>query len=466
MIRVRFAPSPTGLLHIGNARAALINWLLMRHHQLQGKEAHFLLRQDDTDLERSKEEYAQAIQQDLGWLGISYDSFVRQSDRFDRYGEIVKKLIESGRLYPCYETPEELDFKRKQQMGRGQPPIYDRSALKLTQEQKSLYEKEGRQPHWRFLLEDKEITWDDLVRGKTNFQGTHLSDPVLVRADGAFLYTITSVIDDIDFSITHILRGEDHVTNTAVQLQLFEAIHKILNQSMSPLHFAHTTLLLDQDGSPLSKRLGSLSLRSLRDRGIDPMAINSLLARLGTSQPIEMKLTLDELAENFDLSTFSRTPPRFDMNDLESLTRKGYQVLSRDAAQSRLETVDAGDLTPELWDIIRGNLNSLKEVQQWKAVCYGHIDPKIDDPAYIQLALDLLPGESWGEETWKQWTTAIKEKTGRKGKELFMPLRQALTGFDHGPEMKEILLLIGREKVIERLKEETAHRESNHRGAK
>lgn len=452
MIRVRFAPSPTGLLHIGNARAALINWLLMRHYQLQGKEAHFLLRQDDTDVERSKEEYAQAIQEDLAWLGITHDSFARQSDRFDRYTEVMKKLVDSGRIYPCYETSEELAFKRKQQMGRGQPPIYDRAALKLTQQQKEAYEKEGHHPHWRFLLEEGEIVWHDLVRGRTNFQGSHLSDPVLVRADGAFLYTMTSVIDDIDFDITHIVRGEDHVTNTAVQLQLFEAIYKILNQPMKLVHFAHTTLLLDQDGSPLSKRIGSLSLRGLREEGIDPMAINSLLARLGTSQPIEMKLTLDELAENFDLATFSRTPPRFDMHDLETLTRKGYQLLSREAAQSRLEKVGAGDLSPELWDLIRGNLKSMEEVQQWQAVCEGDIQPKIEDPSYIQTAVELLPEGSWDQETWKTWTTAVKEKTGRKGKDLFMPLRQALTGFDHGPEMKDVLLLIGREKALHRLK--------------
>lgn len=452
MIRVRFAPSPTGLLHIGNARAALINWLLMRHYQLNGEEAHFLLRQDDTDLERSQEEYAQAIQEDLSWLGITHDAFVKQSDRFDRYGELMEKLVDEGRLYPCYETPEELNFKRKQQMGRGQPPIYDRASLTLTNEQKSVYEKEGRQPHWRFLLEDKEIQWNDLIRGETNFQGNHLSDPVLVRADGAFLYTITSVIDDIDFDITHIIRGEDHVTNTAVQLQLFEAFNAIMKRSSQPLYFAHTTLLHDQDGGPLSKRLGSLSLRTLREEGIDPMAVNSLLAHLGTSRPVEMKLTMDELAADFDLSIFSRTPPRFDMNDLKILTRKGYQLLSYEGAKERLNKVGVSQMSEPLWNLIRGNLKTLEEAKQWEFICFGDINGKIEDPDYLSLALESLPEGPWDAQTWSHWTSVVKEKTGRKGKELFMPLRQAITGFDHGPEMKDLILLIGRERIVQRLK--------------
>lgn len=452
MIRVRFAPSPTGLLHIGNARAALINWLLMRHFQLKGEEAHFLLRQDDTDLERSKPEFAAAIKDDLSWLGITHDAFVKQSDRFDRYGELMEKLVNAGRLYPCYETPEELNFKRKQQMGRGQPPIYDRASLSLTAEQKASYEKEGRRPHWRFFLENKEIKWCDLIRGETSFQGNCLSDPVLVRADGAFLYTITSVIDDIDFDITHIIRGEDHVTNTAVQLQLFEALGSIMNHSPQDLHFAHTTLLHDQDGGPLSKRLGSLSLRSLREASIDPMAINSLLAHLGTSRSVEMKLTLDELASDFDLSIFSRTPPRFDMNDLEALTRKGYQLLTYGAAQERLKRVGVTQMSEQLWHLIRGNIKRLDEAKQWESVCFGHIKGNVQDSDYLRIALDCLPDGSWDEHTWGQWTGLLKEKTGRKGKELFMPLRQAITGFDHGPEMKDLIVLIGRERITRRLK--------------
>lgn len=447
MIRVRFAPSPTGLLHIGNARAALINWLFVRNHQLNGQPAHFLLRQDDTDLERSKEEYAQAIKQDLAWLGITYDDFMKQSDRFDRYDAMKQKLIDDGRLYPCYETPEELDFKRKRQMGRGEPPIYDRAALKLTDAEKAVFEKEGRRPHWRFKLLPEEIKWDDLIRGESHFHGAHLSDPVLVRADGAYLYTLTSVVDDIDTEITHILRGEDHVTNTAVQIQLFEALGRPANT----IHFGHTTLLLDVDGSPLSKRLGSLSLQSLRNQGIEPMAINCLLARLGTSQPVEPQYHLDDLARGFDLATFSRTPPRFDMHDLETLNHKIYQVWPYDALAGKLEELGAPNITETIWNQIKGNLKKLEELAQWNQVFFGDITPIVEDKDYLKAALELLPATPWTIDTWSEWTTAVKNKTSRKGRELFMPLRQALTGFDHGPEMKELLPLIGHDLAVKRL---------------
>lgn len=451
VIRVRFAPSPTGLLHIGNARTAVINWLPMRHAQLKGEEAHFLLRMDDTDLERSKDEYAQAIQTDLAWLGLTHDNFFRQSERFGRYLEIMQELISRGRLYACYETPEELEFKRKRQLSRGEPPIYDRSALKITQAEKQSYEQEGRRPYWRFLLQPKEIVWEDLVRGQTEFHGARLSDPVLVRADGAFLYTITSVIDDIDHKITHVLRGEDHVTNTAVQIQLFEAIYEILGSPPEPISFGHTTLLLDQDGSPLSKRLGSLSLTSLREEGVEPMAINSLLARLGTSQPIETKLTLDELAADFDLSHFSRTPPRFDRRELESMNRKLFQITPYGHVKDRLENLGIKKITESLWLLIRGNLKTLKDVLQWQHILFGYIHGEKREEDYLKVAIDLLPPLPWKEDTWSHWTSALKEKTGRKGKELFMPLRQAITGFDHGPEMKDLLPIIGREKVLRRL---------------
>ncbi len=453
-IRVRFAPSPTGFLHIGNARAALINWLFMRHHALRGGEAHFLLRQDDTDLERSKDEYALAIHQDLAWLGITHDDFIKQSDRFDRYNEIKDLLIASGRLYPCYETPEELDFKRKRQMARSEPPLYDRASLSLTQEQIAAYDKEGRRPHWRFRLNPEEISWLDLVRGLTEFHGSRLSDPVLVRADGAFLYTITSVIDDIDFNITHIIRGEDHVTNTAVQIQLFEALWSILKCKPHHLTFAHTSLLLDTDGSPLSKRIGSLSLEKLRQEGFEPMAINSLLARLGTSKPIEPVLTMDELAADFDLSSFSRTPPHFNSTDLENLSHKIYQIMPYSAVEHRLtvlEGIKSGDVSENLWNLVKGNINKLSDIQEWKNVCSGEILPLVNDVEYLSIALELLPPEPWDDQTWLSWTVALKERTGRKGKELFMPLRQALTGFDHGPEMKQLLVMIGYERVRSRL---------------
>ncbi len=451
-IRVRFAPSPTGLLHIGNARAALINWLFARKHQLLGQEAEFMLRLDDTDIGRSEDHFADAIELDLAWLGLTHTIYAKQSSRFDCYLQGMQQLIADGRLYPCYETPEELDFKRKRQLGRGEPPIYDRTALRLTDAEKQAFEAEGRKPHWRFLLKAEDIIWDDLVRGRTEFHGQALSDPVLVRGDGAYLYTITSVIDDIDFNISHILRGEDHVTNTAVQIQLFEA----LGRPASTIQFGHTTLLMDVSGGPLSKRLGSLSLQSLRDGGIEPMAINSLLARLGTSQPIEPHLHLDELAKSFDLATFSRTPPRFDMHDLETLNHKIYQITPYEAIKDRLAQLGCAAVDADIWAHLRGNLRHLDEIRDWVVVCFGEIQPAGTDKDYLHQALELLPPTPWDETTWSTWTTALKTATGRKGKELFMPLRQAITGFDHGPEMKFLLPVIGHDTVRKRLSQVAA----------
>jgi glutamyl-tRNA synthetase len=451
VIRVRFAPSPTGLLHIGNARAALVNWLFARHHALKGEDATFLLRLDDTDRERSDPLYAKAIEEDLAWLGLTHDRFAKQSDRFDQYDQAIERLKASGRLYPCYETPEELDFKRKRQLARHEPPIYDRTALRLTDQERGAFEAEGRKPHWRFKLLPEAIHWDDLIRGANDFHGSHLSDPVLVRADGAYLYTLTSVVDDIDFGITHIIRGEDHVSNTAVQIQLFAA----LGGDIAHLHFAHSTLLVDAQGGSLSKRLGSLSLATLRESGLEPMAINSLIARLGTSLPIEPHLTLGELAQNFTLSIFSRTAPRFDPAELDHLNHKLLQMTPYDQVQKRLQNI-APSLTEALWNVIRGNLRTLEEAVHWEPVCGGHITPLIEDRDYLATALACLPEEStkepWNTTTWGLWTEKLKGLTGRKGKDLFMPLRQAITGMDHGPEMKDLLPLIGSEKVKERLK--------------
>lgn len=454
VVRVRFAPSPTGLLHIGNARAALMNWLFARHYALKGEEATFLLRLDDTDPERSDPLYAKAIEEDLAWLGLTHDQFARQSDRFDKYDQAVAHLKASGRLYPCYEAPEELDFKRKRQLARHEPPIYDRAALKLTEEERRAFEAEGRRPHWRFKLLPDPIHWHDLIRGPNEFHGSHLSDPVLVRADSAYLYTLTSVVDDIDFGITHIIRGEDHVTNTAVQIQLFTA----LGGDIARLHFAHSPLLVDVSGGSLSKRLGSLSLATLRESGLEPMAINSLLARLGTSLPIEPHLTLDELAQDFTLTIFSRTPPRFDPAELETLNHKLLQVMPYGQVKKRLHEI-VPSLTEPLWNAIRGNLRTLEEAHHWEHVCAGHLMPHIHDEDYLATALACLPEESpekpWDATTWGLWTGKLKELTGRKGKDLVMPLRQAITGMDHGPEMKELLPLIGHAKVAERLQGRT-----------
>jgi glutamyl-tRNA synthetase len=445
-VRVRFAPSPTGMLHIGNARAALINWLFAKKHR-----GVFMLRQDDTDLERSEERFAKAIQEDLGWLGLTHQEFAKQSDRFDRYRQAMQQLIDSGRLYPCYETAEDLDFKRKRQLTKGQPPIYDRASLSLGAEQKEVYEKQGRKPHWRFKLEPGLIAWDDLVRGHVEFHGERLSDPVLVREDGAFLYTITSVVDDLDFSITHILRGEDHVTNTAVQIQLFQALN---NGKPVDIQFGHTTLLMDAKGQGLSKRLGSLSLAQMREDGIEPMAINSLIARLGTSLPVEPVLDLDILADHFDLGSFSRTPPRFDEQELLILNHKLFHIMSYESVKYRLKELDASDIDETIWNLIRNNLQKLKDVKEWQTIFHGDLKGTVpqEDKEYVQSALENLPVFPWSMETWGQWTNVLKEKTGRKGRALFMPLRQALTGMDHGPEMKELLPIIGYERVKERLK--------------
>ena len=444
-IKVRFAPSPTGYLHIGNVRTALINWLFARKHK-----GHFLLRLDDTDLDRSKKEYEEAIYEDLTWLGLTHDSFFKQSDRFDRYKAVVEQLITSGRLYPCYETPEELDFKRKRQLGRGQPPLYDRAALQLTQEQKDTFEKEGRKPHYRFLLEDKDIAWTDMVRGNVHFGPRTLSDPVLVRGDGAYLYTLTSVVDDVDTDITHIMRGEDHVTNTAVQIQLFEALGK----DLSSLTFAHTTLLMDKDGAGLSKRIGSLGIRQLRDEGLEPLAICGFLARLGTSLPIQPFDAMDAVIDQFDINTFSRTSPRFDEHELFELNHKLLVQLPFDKIAPKLKLRGMDAMTEDEWTLIKGNLETQEDWDHWFHVFHGEIgeiDLKADDYAYLAVARQNLPEGEFTKDTWGEWTGALKTLTERKGKSLFMPLRLALTGLEHGPEMKDVLPLLGRTKVLKRL---------------
>ena len=461
MIKTRFAPSPTGFLHIGNARAALINFLFTQRHG-----GHFMLRIDDTDQERSKKIYETQIIEDLQWLGMTFDSFARQSSRFDRYEEVKAQLIDKGRLYPCYETPQELDFKRKRQLAKGQPPIYDRGALKLTLEEKRLYEEEKRVPHWRFYLDHNDIVWDDLIRGPVHFHGKDLSDPVLVRGDGVFLYSLCSVIDDVDFGITHIIRGEDHVTNTASQIQLFEACSALETRAHDNTvcipTFAHTTLLLDKDGHGLSKRLGSLGLKDMRATHLEPMAINSLLARLGTSQGIKACLTLDDLVQDFDLGSFSRTAPRFDDHDLWLLNHHLYQIMDFPMVEERLKDLGLEQINTSLWGILRHNINCLEDLKPWINILFGEeleqpeiLTMEAIEPSFWLIAIDTLPPGPWDPDDiklWGIWTTKIKEQTEKKGRSLFMPLRQALTKLDHGPEMKYILPRIGRDQTLKRLK--------------
>ncbi len=440
--KVRFAPSPTGYLHVGNVRAALVNWLFARHQSIIGAGGHFLLRIDDTDAGRSKAEYTAAIEEDLRWLGLDWDSEAHQSQRFERYRIAAEKLRAASRLYPCYETPEELDVQRKMLAGRGQPPIYNRAALKLTDEQKKKYEAAGRKPHYRFLLGDEEITWDDLIRGTTHFKATHMSDPVLLREDGVPVYTLASVVDDGELGITHVIRGEDHVSNTAVQVQLYKALDFAVPQ------FAHMALLKTKEGE-LSKRLGGNDIRALREAGILPMAVNSLLARIGTSDAVEAFLELRPLAEGFDFKKFGRAPANYDVAELEKLNEKLLHQLPFAAVKDRLAGMDE-----TFWLSVRGNLKTLAEAQQWWDILHGDVSADLnhEERTFLRSTIEKLPPAPWNETTWDAWIAAIKPTTQRKGKELFMPLRLALTGQGHGPEMKKLLPLLGHEKVVERLK--------------
>lgn len=445
-IRTRFAPSPTGMLHIGNIRTALITWLYA-----QKNNGYYLLRIDDTDLERSKPEYEAAIYESLTWLGITWDEIAHQSKRLDRYNEVIAKLKDDGRLYACYETPEELALKRKSQLSQGLPPIYDRAALKLTAEQKAKFEAEGRKPHWRFLMKDTPIVWQDKIRGEVRFEGRDMSDPVLIREDGSPLYHLCSVIDDADFGITNIVRGEDHVSNTASHIQMFEAM------GVTPPEFSHLPLISDAEGGKLSKRLGALSIIQLRDEvGLEPLSISSLLARLGTSDPIEAYSDYSDLISSFEFSKFGRGTPKFDQDELLRLNSKILHELDFSRAKIRLAQIGLEEITEEFWNVVRPNLEKITDIRDWWTVANGPVSPIVADADFAAKAIELMPPAPWTPETWKQWTDAIKTSTGRKGKELFMPLRQALTGMDHGPELGDLLPLIGPEKAKARLLKQSA----------
>ncbi|HRD46831.1 MAG TPA: glutamate--tRNA ligase [Caulobacter sp.] len=443
--RVRFAPSPTGSLHVGNIRTGLINWLFASS---QG--GVFVLRIDDTDLERSTKAYEDGIEADLTWLGMTWGERYNQSARFSVYDAAVERLKASGRLYPCYERPEELDLRRKVQLSRGQPPIYDRAALKLTADDRAKLEAEGRRPHWRFRLEGRRVTWEDLARGHCEVDTASMSDPVLVREDGAYLYTLPSVVDDIDLGITHVIRGEDHVTNTGAQIEIFEALGATVPT------FAHTTLLVGADGQGLSKRIGSLSIGQLREAGYEPLAVVSHLARIGTSDPLEPGASITALAGDFAFGKMAHRAARWDPEDLAKVNAAIIHAMPYSEAKQRLEAVGA-DLGEDFWLAIRQNLVLFKDVAQWAGVVGGAVAPAIaeEDRPVVQAALELLP-DAVDQTTWSAWTGAVKDRTGAKGRGLFMPLRKALTGLDHGPDMGAILPLIGRDKAARRLAGETA----------
>jgi len=439
-VTVRFAPSPTGRLHVGNARVALINWLFARK---QG--GLFILRIDDTDLERSTKEFEAAIETDLRWLGLAWDRKENQSARMQRYDEAAERLKASGRLYPCYETPEELEYKRKRQLAKGQPPVYDRAALRLTDAERAALEAEGRRPHWRFKLKEAEdVRWDDLVRGPCHYHAAHLSDPVLIRADGTALYTLPSVVDDAEMGVTHVIRGEDHVTNTAAQIQLFQAL------GAKPPEFAHLSLLTGADGEGLSKRLGSFSLGELRSSGIEAMALDSLLARLGSSDAIGTAPDLAHLVQSFDIGHFSRATPKFDPVELTHLNAKLLHEMPFALAHPRLQALGI-DADEEFWLAVRGNLTLLSGAADWWKICRAAVEPVIEDAGFAAQAAEMLPAEPWSIDTWKSWTQTVQAASGRKGRDLYHPLRLALTGRGDGPELKVLLPLIGRERALARL---------------
>lgn len=443
-VRLRFAPSPTGRLHVGNIITALRNWLFARQ---QGGE--MLLRIDDTDLARSTKEFEAAIEADLQWLGLTWDLRANQSKRFAAYEKAADALRAAELLYACYETEEELDRKRKIAQATGKPPIYDRAALRYTDADIAKFKAEGRTPHWRYKLSGSRIEWDDLVRGHQSIDTASLSDPVLIRADGAFLYTLPSVVDDVEYKITHIVRGEDHVTNTGVQIEIFEALG-----ATAPA-FGHFPLLVGADGEALSKRLGSLGVSEFKEQGYEPMAILSVLAKIGTSDPVEARAAFADLAGEFSFSKIGRAPARFSEDELKRVNAQLLHMLSYSDAQPRLAARGA-DLGEEFWLTVRANLSFFSDVDEWVRVVAGPIDPVIPDAAFAQAAAGELPKGPYDHESWKAFVDAVKAKTGAKGKALFMPLRQALTGMDHGPEMAPLFALIGPERAKARLEGKAA----------
>ncbi len=443
-IRLRFAPSPTGRLHVGNVRTALLNWLFAER---QGGQV--LLRIDDTDLARSTKEFELGIEEDLTWLGFKWRERANQSSRFEAYERAAEKLKSAGLLYPAYESEEELERKRKIAQATGRPPVYDRAALKLNLSERKALEGQGRKPHWRFKLSGARREWVDLVRGAQSIDTASLSDPVLIREDGAFLYTLPSVVDDIDFNITHIVRGEDHVTNSGVQIEIFEALG-----GATPL-LGHFPLLVGADGEALSKRLGSLSIGELRAQGYEPMAVCSHLAKIGTSDPVEARLSFKQLAEEFAFDKIGRAQARFDPEELRRVNASVLHQTDYAAVRERLAASGA-DKGEAFWNAIRANITLLPEVKVWAHIVEGPIEPLVADVAFATAAAEVLPRGVYDATTWSAFTNAVKEKTGAKGKALFMPLRQALTGLDHGPEMAALFPLIGESRARKRLMGEAA----------
>lgn len=437
---VRFAPSPTGKLHVGNVRTALMNWLFAK-----GQGGKVILRIDDTDVERSTQAYEDGIKEDLSWLGLNWDETFNQSKRFAEYDAAADKLRNMGLLYACYETPEELDRQRKLRRAQGKPPIYNRAALDLTDEQRATLEEQGRKPHWRFKLSGEAVFWHDLVRGEQSIDTGSISDPVLIRDDGSYLYTLPSVVDDIEMKITQIIRGEDHVTNSAAQIEIIRALGGGVPE------FAHTPLLVDADGKSLSKRFGSLSMDVLRDDGLEPMAVLSLLGKIGTSDPVEARKNFADLVSEFSFDKIGRAPARFDEAELRLINSRLILLLEHADVKERLDALGA-EHGAEFWDLVKPNLDVVNDVAGWATALYAPMAGQIaeEDEEFCKVAADCLPGKVTAE-TWPAWTAELKEKTGRKGKGLFMPLRMALTGRARGPEMGKVLEILGADRARARL---------------
>lgn len=433
MTVTRFAPSPTGYLHVGNLRAALFNYLIARKAG-----GTFILRLDDTDPERSTEEFADAIKEDLTWLGLSWDRVEKQSERLDRYAAAAENLRARVRLYECFETPTELDLKRKKQLNMGRPPVYDRAALSLSDDEKEALRSE-RPPHWRFLLDQSRIEWIDGILGEISIDAASVSDPVLIRGDGQVLYTLASVVDDTEMGVTHVVRGSDHVTNTATQIQIIEALDGVRPE------FAHHSLLTGPQGEALSKRIGTLSLRDLRDAGVQPMALLSHMARLGSSDPAVLCGSIEELVEGFDIAHFGAAPTKFDVEDLFPLTGRYLAGLSISEVAAPIAAAGVPEkLAPQFWAAVRENITTLKDLPGWWQIFSegAKADVAEEDAAFVETALSMLGDPPYSTETWGNWTGAVKEATGRKGKGLFMPLRLAVTGRTRGPEMADVMPLL------------------------
>lgn len=439
-MRVRFAPSPTGFLHLGNVRSALFNWLFARQ---QG--AEFILRIDDTDRARSEKRFEKAITEDLVWLGLTWDALFRQSERLSLYADAAERLKTAGRLYPCYETQEELEAMRKLQRSRGNPPIYNRAGLHASDAERQRWEKEGRRPHWRFLLEGEDVLWDDLMRGECHYNTAHLSDPVLVHEGGGASYMLASVVDDIDLGVTDILRGSDHITNTVVQIQIFRILSRTLPR------FGHLPLISDSTGEKFSKRTGSACVRDLREAGVLPLSIAGVLCSLGASRVI-VPTTLKNLVDAFDIGGYATANPRLDPAEFLAMNAKIFHAASCDQVNAWLAAEGMALVLPVLWSIIRENVSVLADIAYWQQVCMGKIEHEIVSESWFPVALEELPSGPWNEETWATWTGRIREKTGVKGAALFKPLRLALTGRTHGPEMKLLLPLMNPSCVRERLR--------------